>query len=326
MKIFSLFCVLFLLESAWGVSDSFERVTGNYTSVFGDELEYHLTKTTNDTHSDRLFVFIPGDGDNCTERENYYKKSLEAWEALAGEYVESGDWVFPEATIDRYCEVRANKLDGIDYYHRVNENALLVKSILANNSQYNHVYLIGYSAGAMLAPLVAIELGSEGKLAGVMMGGFMGRRFSSYMAESYTRWIEEQATFTDQELLEFYMNLRGTFKAIRQSCSPTQKSLAAVWGEGDNSQIRTDNFYCQQDDPEFPQKLGRLPQNLPVLVMQGAVDPALQSSVTEGFYRYAQLKDLGKSVTFKSVPGMTHSWRRSGPDFFKVIRDWASGL
>ena len=108
MKIFSLFCVLFLLESAWGVSDSFERVTGNYTSVFGDELEYHLTKTTNDTHSDRLFVFIPGDGDNCTERENYYKKSLEAWEALAGEYVESGDWVFPEATIDRYCEVRAN--------------------------------------------------------------------------------------------------------------------------------------------------------------------------------------------------------------------------
>lgn len=298
-----------------------ESISGHYLGVFGDSLKFEIFPTSDASNKNKLFVYVPGDGDICEVEKNPYQTDLSNWNSINQFSSQTGDWLIAEKTIDKYCK-RAQRLDGIDYYHRIEETSQLIRTVLEQNSHYNQIYIIGHSAGALLAPLIAIKLQDEYPIAGVMMASMMGRDFSDYMAETMAKWLESEGS-DHQYIMQFYMATTQTFELIKKDCSPYKKSIAPLWGNGKVKHIRTDNFYCQQDDENYLEKLSKLNNDIPVMVLQGDQDSALQSSISESLYRANQLIEMNKTVSVSFIEGMGHGWSQHAQAFFVTIDQWA---
>lgn len=312
MKFIPFIIILFNLTKTYAL-------TGQYHGAFGDSLQYEIMSTSNANKASKLFVYVAGDGDICEIQKNPYVEDLFKWKKNSPFSSLLGDWVIAEKTIDKYCN-RPQRLDGIDYYHRITETSELVKTVM-NLRNYNEVYIVGHSAGALLAPLIAINLQDDYPIAGVVMSSMMGRDFSDYMAESMARWYESMGE-DFKVVARLYQGITNTFTNIKTECSPAKKSLGPLWGSGLYESIRTDNFYCQQDDDNYVKKLTLLSSNIPVLVMQGDKDGALQSSITETLYRVNQLNTMNKNASFAVVKGMGHGWLKHAKAFFQAIEKW----
>jgi hypothetical protein len=323
------FFALFGVVSSISLSLFARSAVGKYNSIDGKELRYHVTYASAPQYQNRLFVYIRGDGDTCGTPNSYYEKitSSGLWEATTQILSSTGNWVIPETLTDYNCLYNPNRLDGMDYYHRVDETELLVKKIETDFPNVTEIYLMGHSAGPRLAGLSSIRLNDDPKVKGVIFHTGLYTHFQTYFKDWLTARAPEE-NVGEQELNSALSRIDDAFAEVRQ-CDPTKKSIAGhLWYkytpqtpetlEG----YRTDDYWCQWNEENFLDRFYDLNSNRKYLVITPTDDPITPPKPSDPTKLPALaefLKQNGFDFQHEYYEEMTHNWTETR--FVEKFRD-----